>query len=406
MMLVVPLVTVGIGLIVPLYYTTVARLKVGGLFKNTVIWRILAWFGRVLKTAGKKLSGIIRYLWNNLNVYWKYLGVFCMAVIIELIFVASGSYDGVGVIACVLVNAVLAFILSVALINMNKLKKGASEIAGGNTDYEVDTEHMLGEFKKHGENLNRINDGIQMAVEERMKSERMKTELITNVSHDIKTPLTSIISYVDLLSKENIDNENAREYIDVLERQSARLKKLIQDLIDASKASTGNMPVNLAKMDARVLLEQALGEFAGKLDKKGLKPVVNYHTDNTMVMADGKLLWRTFDNLINNIVKYAQDNTRVYIDLENETVGVDDNNRHMARTSMIKVTFKNISREELNVSGDELMERFVRGDSSRNTEGSGLGLSIAKSLMDIQNGKLEIIVDGDLFKVVLLLVRA
>jgi len=375
-------------------YSTSARIKAKTIFKNTAICKL-----------GRMLIGWIKYLWQNLNIYWKYLGVFALVTLFEVFLLAAELSSEVVVALMLLEKVLYGIILAIALINMNKLKKAATEIAGGNTAYEVDTEKMLWEFKKHGENLNSIKDGIQIAVEDRMKSERMKTELITNVSHDIKTPLTSIISYVDLLSKEEIESEKAKEYIEVLDRQSARLKKLIQDLIDASKASTGNMPVEITSLDSRVLLEQALAEYSEKLDVKKLKLLINCQTENTMVKADGKLLWRTFDNIVGNIVKYAQDNTRVYIDMEETTVALDDASSDNSK-KMLKVSFKNISKDELNISGEELMERFVRGDSSRNTEGSGLGLSIAKSLMEIQRGNLEIIVDGDLFKVVLLIATA
>lgn len=388
----------GLGLIALLaalvLYSTSARIKAKTIFKNTAIYKL-----------GRMLIGWIKYLWQNLNIYWKYLGVFALVTLFEVFLLAAELGSEAVVVLMLLEKAIYGIILAIALINMNKLKKAATEIAGGNTAYEVDTEKMLWEFKKHGENLNSIKDGIQIAVEDRMKSERMKTELITNVSHDIKTPLTSIISYVDLLSKEEIESEKAKEYIEVLDRQSARLKKLIQDLIDASKASTGNMPVEITSLDSRVLLEQALAEYEEKLDVKKLKLLINCQTENTMVKADGKLLWRTFDNIVGNIVKYAQDNTRVYIDMEETKVSLDDASSDNSK-KMLKVSFKNISKDELNISGEELMERFVRGDSSRNTEGSGLGLSIAKSLMEIQNGNLEIIVDGDLFKVVLLIATA
>ena len=388
----------GLGLIALLaalvLYSTSARIKAKTIFKNTAIYKL-----------GRMLIGWIKYLWQNLNIYWKYLGVFVLVTLFEVFLLAAELGSEAVVMLMLLEKVLYGIILAIALINMNKLKKAATEIAGGNTAYEVDTEKMLWEFKKHGENLNSIKDGIQIAVEDRMKSERMKTELITNVSHDIKTPLTSIISYVDLLSKEEIESEKAKEYIEVLDRQSARLKKLIQDLIDASKASTGNMPVEIVSLDSRVLLEQALAEYSEKLDAKKLKLLINCQTENTMVKADGKLLWRTFDNIVGNIVKYAQDNTRVYIDMEETKVVLGDASSDGSK-KMLKVSFKNISKDELNISGEELMERFVRGDSSRNTEGSGLGLSIAKSLMEIQNGNLEIIVDGDLFKVVLLIATA
>lgn len=221
-----------------------------------------------------------------------------------------------------------------------------------------------------------------------MKSERMKTELITNVSHDIKTPLTSIINYIELIEKENIDNETLREYIAVLDRQAARLKKLIEDLVEASKASTGNLTVDMTECDVGVLLQQTVGEYDEKLEKADLKAIVTCPEEPVKIMADGRYMWRVFDNLMNNICKYSQSGTRIYLGLE-KTNG------------KAVVTFKNISRVPLNISADELMERFVRGDSSRSTEGSGLGLSIARSLTELQNGTLSLSVDGDLFKATL-----
>ena len=229
---------------------------------------------------------------------------------------------------------------------------------------------------------------MSLAVDERMKSERFKTELITNVSHDIKTPLTSIINYVDLLEKTDIQDEKAKEYLEVLERQSARLKKLIEDLIEASKASTGNLPVNNEDLEANVFVTQILGEFEEKLANAGLELIINKPEKEIPVRADGRHLWRVVDNLMNNICKYAQPGSRVYINLE-ET------------EDKVLLTFRNMSKYPLNITSEELMERFVRGDSSRNTEGNGLGLSIAKSLMELMNGKLLLYVDGDLFKVVL-----
>ncbi|MCD7708853.1 MAG: HAMP domain-containing histidine kinase [Clostridiales bacterium] len=246
---------------------------------------------------------------------------------------------------------------------------------------------MAWDFKKHAEDINSVRDGISVAVEERMKSERFRAELITNVSHDIKTPLTSIINYVDLLEKEDIESEKAQEYIAVLDRQSARLKKLLEDLIEASKASTGSIPVNMEECDASVLLAQVVGEFEDRIEKEGLELIVEGQDKPAMIMADGRHLWRIIDNLMANICKYSLSGSRVYITLE--TFG-----------GMVTVTFKNISRSPLGASGDELMERFVRGDSSRNTEGSGLGLSIAQSLAALMDGNLEVMTDGDLFKAI------
>ena len=234
------------------------------------------------------------------------------------------------------------------------------------------------------ENLNAIGTGMTRAVEQRMKSERLKTELITNVSHDIKTPLTSIVNYVDLLEKEELP-EKATEYLAVLDRQSKRLKKLTEDLVEASKASTGNVAVRLTPILVNEIVHQAIGDYDERLTAGKLEVVVTTYEGNLNAMADGRLLWRVLDNLLSNVCKYALAGTRVYIDL-----GTRDNR--------VVVSMKNISRDQLNVNADELMERFVRGDTSRHTEGSGLGLNIAKSLMELMGGTFALSVDGDLFK--------
>lgn len=382
--------------------TIAARGKCGNIFKNTIIYKVCGFIFT-------KIRDLFNYIRKNANLYIKWIGIYAAVSFVELLLCLwSYSYGFTLALWCI-EKVIVAFILVVAIVNINKLKTGAQEIADGKLDYEVETDKMLWEFKKHGDNLNRIRDGIQVAVDERMKSERMKTELITNVSHDIKTPLTSLINYVDLLSKEELDNEKADDYIEVLERQSAKLKKLIQDLIDASKASSGNLSVEINDVDVKVLIEQSLGEFADKLTAKGLNPITNFHTDRTIVKADGRHLWRVIDNLINNISKYAQEGTRVYIDVDRISAQDIQNSIKYSEegktddiscgNEMLKITFKNISGEELNISGNDLMERFVRGDKSRNTEGSGLGLSIAQSLMKLQNGDLQITIDGDLFKV-------
>lgn len=273
------------------------------------------------------------------------------------------------------------------LVQMKRLQDVSRQLAAGNLESRVDTRHMPPELKKHGEYLNQISDGMAIALEERLRSERFKTELITNVSHDIKTPLTSLINYVDLLQKEGISDSDRTEYLAVLERQSARLKKLIEDLMEASKASTGNLVINTEPCDIQILLTQAVGEFEEKLSGHRLELVIRKPRRPVVIPADNRHLWRIFDNLMNNICKYALPGTRVYIDLETED--------HAAR-----ISFRNISRYALDFSGTDLTERFVRGDASRNTEGSGLGLSIAKSLAEAMNGTLNICVDGDLFKAV------
>jgi signal transduction histidine kinase len=230
---------------------------------------------------------------------------------------------------------------------------------------------------------------MNRAVEQRLRSERLKTELITNVSHDIKTPLTSIVSYVDLLKKEELP-EKATEYVAVLDRQSARLKKLTEDLVEASKASTGNVSVQLQPIVVNEILHQAMGDYEDRLNAGHLEVVLNTYEGNLEALADGRLLWRVLDNLLSNVCKYALAGTRVYVDL-----GV--------RGEMVFLEMKNISRDPLNIDAGELTERFVRGDASRHTEGSGLGLNIAKSLMDLMGGGFTLSVDGDLFKATLTL---
>jgi signal transduction histidine kinase len=266
----------------------------------------------------------------------------------------------------------------------SKVKTAAERIAAGDVDYELNTKWMPYDIRKHYEELTSLQDGLKVAVEKQMRSEHLKTDLITNVSHDIKTPLTSIINYVDLLQKEHTDEEEEK-YLEVLSRQSNRLKKLTEDLIEASKASTGNISMELASIDVKEILEQSLAEYREKFDANGLEIITDIRDEDVKVRADGNLLWRILNNLYSNINKYAMANTRVYIDVSRE-----DNNA--------LISIKNISREQLNISADELMERFVRGDSSRHTEGSGLGLNIASSLAEIQKGSLKLSVDGDLFK--------
>ena len=250
----------------------------------------------------------------------------------------------------------------------------------------MDTRSLFGEFKKHAEHLNNIGNGINAAVEERLKSENTKTELITNVSHDLKTPLTSIVNYIDLLKKEPVNNPKAAEYIEVIDRQSQRLKKLTTDIVDASKAAAGNVNCNMEPTDLALLLGQVKGEYTEKLAEKALTLVDSIPQEKITVLADGRLLWRVFDNLLNNVCKYSQPDTRVYVTLS-------------VNNSFAGVVFRNISAQPLNIDAEALTDRFVRGDASRNTEGSGLGLYIAKSLCETMGGKMQIEIDGDLFKV-------
>ncbi len=350
------------------------------------------WFTR---QCGRLFSAV-ESLFQTLPLVWKGLMLLMAIALINifLLVLVIDSYDGFWA-------ALLMFGFDLAMLwcYMNVLKQmlwlheGAKRIASGDLEYRLPAEVMKWEFKAHAEALNAIRDGIDtaveervQAVEERIKSERMRTELLTNVSHDIKTPLTSIINYVGLLKKEPIEGEKAQEYLDVLDRQSGRLKKLLEDLLEASKASTGNITVNAAPTSVGELLRQVTGEYAEKLMAAGLEPIITLPAHDAMIFADGRLLWRVFDNLMANIVKYAMPQTRVYFDLRSDA-------------SVTAVAVKNVSRERLNIAADELMERFVRGDQSRSTEGSGLGLSIAQSLTELMGGAFELVIDGDLFKV-------
>ncbi len=366
------------ALLILLYIMSFAvRVKLGGVIKGCIIYKVLAWVWRLIRSICHAIAELVR----GMPLVPK------TCVIVAGIFVLELLSTG-NIFIGFIVNLLLAAALIYTAICMKKMLTAGQKLAAGDESCVVDTAKLYGPFREHGENLNTIRDGVSLAVEARMRSEHFRTELITNVSHDIKTPLTSIINYVDLLGKEKPENEKMREYIDVLQRQSARLKKLIDDLLEASKASTGNLTVNAEPCDVGVLLDQTLGEYGEKLSAAGLEPVLTKPEKPVIIMADGRHMWRIFDNLLNNICKYSQRGTRVYLEV-------------CERDGKAVVTFRNISSRQLNISSDELMERFVRGDSSRNTEGSGLGLNIAQSLAQLQKGTMELTVDGDLFKVTL-----
>ncbi len=377
------------ALFLAFWMTLCARVKLGRWWENTVCcWllrlcrRVLRWCWRVLCRAWGALSGFVR----GIPLVWR-TAVGCCVIGVLLFALESNHADGLLLMLIALLS-VAACLLSMQL---RRLQKGGEALAAGDLTSQVDTSHMYFDLKRHGENLNAISRGMSIAVEQRLKSERLKTELITNVSHDIKTPLTSIVNYVDLLQREHTP-EQEREYLAVLDRQAHKLKKLTVDLVEMSKASTGNIPCHLARRSVRELIDQTVGEYAEKLSAARLEPVVTLPDEDLYCLCDGALMWRVLDNLLSNACKYACAGTRLYIAArrEGETVAF---------------SFKNISRDALNIDPDELMERFVRGDSSRTTEGSGLGLNIAKSLVELQKGTFSIAIDGDLFKVGFVLPR-
>lgn len=356
----------------------IARIKCKSFWRYSEFYYIYAPFAKVCKLAQ-----------DNIPLFWKGVLVLLAISFVEFIILVCTMWNEDAQVVWFFLGKIIEIPLVIfVLLQMKELQKGSKRIAEGDLSQPINTSRLKWEFKKHGENLNSVSESISRAVDKQLKSERFKTELITNVSHDIKTPLTSIINYVDLIKKEEITDETLIEYVDVLDRQSARLKKLIDDLMEASKASTGNLPVQFEECDIEVLLTQLAGEFEDKLAASELELIVDKPEMPVKVKADGRHMWRVLDNLMNNACKYAQPHTRVYVALRQE-----------GQTATI--TFKNISKAALNIPSEELMERFVRGDSSRNTEGSGLGLSIAQSLTELMNGSMKLDIDGDLFKVTL-----
>ena len=359
------------------------NVKLHRFFKHTFAARIIKWLKSKLVIIHQESIKVRK------NIKWtrRIWAIFIVITIIEY-FVVMTSIDTTGIAPFWAIEKIaFAVVLHKLLVSYARIKETATSLAAGDLSAKVELDGMPLFMAEHAMAMNQIQEGINVALEERTKSERMKTELITNVSHDIKTPLTSIINYVDLLSKEKLDNKKAMEYLEVLSRQSARLKKLIEDLIEASKASTGNIKFTIERINAGVLLNQSIGEFADRLESGSVTVVTDFPSEDIYLMADNRYLWRVFDNLMSNIVKYAQSNTRAYIDLKRED-------------GKVRFIFRNTSKNELNISADELMERFVRGDKSRYTDGNGLGLSIAKSLTESMGGTLRLEIDGDLFKAI------
>ena len=362
----------------------IARIRAGKFWHYTLLRLLLNPFRRIKR----ELHEIRLALLANLSMTVKVTAVFLVVFLIEAFLLLCAGADG-GIIMVYLLWKVVEYgVLLKIVVQFRQIFDGGERIAKGDYSHPIHTERMMYELRTHAENLNNVQTGVAAAVEEKMKSERFRTELITNVSHDIKTPLTSIINYVDLIKKEPTESETMREYIEVLDRQSNRLKKLIEDLMEASKASTGNLPVNPEVCDATVVLTQIVGEFSERAEKNQLEMVVECPQPPVEIYVDGRHLWRIIDNLMGNICKYAQPGTRVYITLEKFH-------------GMVIMTFRNISKDRLKMTSEELFGRFVRGDSSRNTEGHGLGLSIAKSLTELMHGNLAVQMDGDLFKVIL-----
>lgn len=365
------------GVFMALCMTTAARIKTGTLFKNTLIYRLCTGVGMGASSMLSSISGAWRFS-------LAFAGYLLINALLSYRFFTRGGF--LTFLILLAINGGALYLLLNMIRQMRTLSAAGQAMANGDLGYCVDTSDMKREFREHGENLNSIGRGMAIAVNERMKSERFKTELITNVSHDLKTPLTSIVTYIDLLQKEDIQDEKAKEYIDTIARQSKKLKKLTEDLIDASKASSGALNVNMERVNISELLRQSSAEYGERMEAVNITPVVNMPEEDIYVRADGRLLWRVVENLLQNICKHGMPGTRAYLEARTE------NGRAV-------VSFKNISQQQLNIPVEELLERFVQGDESRSRGGSGLGLNIAESLTELMKGKLKLSLDGDLFKV-------
>ena len=370
-----------------IFDTVVKRIKSKTFWKTTLTGKLII---MLLKPIHKfenfiqEVRGTSKYFSNTIK---KFIIFFCIEVFLAfIVFVLFRSDTLLFLLLEFILVAIFILRIIKAISDYDKIQTKLKEMYEGNNQTQLNEEEFIPEFHQSVSYLNDISNGLENAIQDRMKSERLKTELITNVSHDIKTPLTSIINYVDLIKQENIQNEKVNEYIGILDNKSQRLKKLIEDLVEASKVSTGNVKLNLEKINIVELINQAVGEFEDKFNLKGLDIVIDSNENEIYIIADSRYMYRIIENLFSNISKYALENSRVYIDL------VKENDK-------VYIKMKNISKEKLNIPAEELMQRFVRGDKSRTTEGSGLGISIAQNLTEIQNGKFNLIVDGDLFKV-------
>ncbi|MCH5338405.1 MAG: sensor histidine kinase [Acetatifactor sp.] len=364
-------------------YNIVRQIKYGKWWTHTLIYSVTRIIVRFLKFFGKVCAEVIKGIPSVVTTVIIYL----MLCVLEALVTAYLLDARADLMWCVEKVVFLPILIYIAICCRRLIAAGEA-LSLGQLDHKVNTSNMIGKLKTHGESLNNIGLGIAKAVEERIKSERLKTELITNVSHDLKTPLTSIINYSNLICEEQTENEKIKEYSQVLLRQSGSLKNLLENLVEASKATTGNLEVNLVPSEVGVILSQAVGEYQQRLEEKELELIIDQPEEPVRIMADGRHLWRVFDNLLNNICKYAQEHSRVYLNVEQ-------------RGREVQIIFRNMSKYALNVSAEDLEERFVRGDRSRHMEGNGLGLSIAKSLIELQEGDMKIVVDGDLFKVIL-----
>ena len=367
------------------YLSLVRRIKAGTLWKNSLIRKVLKWIG---KCSGK-LADFARAFSRNTAEKIKVLLVGGAFLFLQFLIIGC-IFNGAGVFLLALMAVdVAAMIFAIRKADgQDLIMDGLKKISDGELQYKIKTDTLTGKQKVMAEYINNIGSGLDAAVENSLKKERMQTELITNVSHDLKTPLTSIINYVDLMKRENPTDPKIQEYLRILDEKSQRLKVLTEDVVEASKASTGNIKLEMNDIDFVEMVQQVIGEFEEKFQEKNLTMMVHFTDEPSIIYADGQRMWRVLENVFGNVVKYAMEGTRVYAEISN-------------RNKKVTFSLKNISAQPLNISADELTERFIRGDVARNTEGSGLGLSIAKSLTELQGGEFKLYLDGDLFKVMI-----
>lgn len=368
------------------FTTIIKRIKSKTFWKSTLVGKTILWIGKCLNKINDKLISGWETLTYSTNVTNKVLIYFLSIIVIGIVILLMFGNSFMTLLLEMILLAFVAYKIIKALKGFSQIENKLKEMYEGNNQNSLNKEDFGPELQNTVKYINDISNGFENAIQDRIKSERLKAELITNVSHDIKTPLTSIINYVDLLKQEDIQNEKVKEYIGILDNKSQRLKKLTEDLVEASKVSTGNISLNLENINIVELIKQALGEFEDKFKKRGLEAILESKDSEIIINADNRYMYRIIENLFSNISKYALENSRVYIDIKKTQKNV-------------LIEMKNISKDRLNISADELMQRFVRGDKSRNTEGSGLGISIAQNLTELQGGEFRLKLDGDLFKV-------
>ena len=364
-------ITAAAGIYLLLYYALVRRIKAGNLWEKSLLRAVIRLGHRAY--AARKAS--TRVIW---------MGV--LLILLHFFLLPGAGFFGV--VFCLVTDILVLLYLLRDAAGKQTVEEGLKQIGSGNLDYKVDITELRGDNLELAQLVNSMGEGLKESVSRQMKNERMQADLITNVSHDLKTPLTSIINYVDLLKRENISDPKVRNYIEILERKSQRLNQRAEDLVEVSRASSGNVKLEIVTLDLNELVQQVNGEFSERFSGRNLELVSHLPLDSALFLGDGRYIWRVLENLYGNAAKYSMPATRVYVDV-------------MKKAGMVMFSIKNISEQTLNISADELMERFVRGDSSRTTEGSGLGLSIAKNLVTLMGGRFELYVDGDLFKAIL-----